>query len=272
MKNLNEILDNNSGVDEKHYFAQIVPFDDLDFYYNEYMAEEDNLWAGGNDDYYPSVNESFRATAVALLQDIEEEEIAKAPRYYYNTASFDCPPTKLIKAVTDLVQTYYPGSILSRQDIIFLINMSDKFMDVFARHGHRLDEDDIICRVLGTVLGKKFKHGWFDTGNDRDPRLYLYYICPEDIPEERLKYIGAVLQGIGTELKLANIKCSKEDFLEDRVDTTRDFYPDTEAYDDITQWVADKYGCSPDEVYLLDDDDNYLDEGYEGALCCEFWL
>lgn len=270
MKNLNEILDNNSGVDEKHYFAQIVPFDDLDFYYNEDMAAEDNLWAGGNDDYYPSVNEPFRDTVKALLLDIEEEEIAKTPKYYYNTDSFDCPPTKLIKAVTKLVQTYCPGSILSRQDIIFLIDMSDKFMEVFAKRGHRLDEDDIICRVLGTLLGKKFKHGWFDTGNDQDPRLYLYYICPEDMPEERLKYIGAVLQGIGAEFKLANIKCSEEDFLEDNVDTYRDFYPGVGDEDDFKQWAADQYHCSPDEVCILDESDEFLDEGYEGALCCEF--
>lgn len=269
--NLDEILNNNSEVDnqdEKHYFAQILPIEDLDPYYNEDMAVEDNLWAGGND-YYPEVNESFRETVVDLLQDIKEE-VAKTT-YNHNIPSKGTSMA-LLGVVTNLVQTYYPSSILSRQDINFLINMSDKFATASAKSDNILEENGIICRVLGTLLGEEFKYGWFDTGDDWDASLYLYYICPADISDERLNYIGAVLQGIGVEVKLANIKCSKEDFLEDNVDTTRDYLCGLKDDDDIMQWVANKYGCSPDEVYLLDETDDYLDEEYKGALCCEFWL
>ena len=213
---------------KKYYAIQCDPETyDYRCYYDEDMAEYDNIWAGGNSRNFRETNEDLRKDVVRALEDsyydlfevddATEEDKINTIKYYFKKVNKE--------ALTDY-------------EIDLLTNLSKMFYECA-----RSDENDIICQVLTVLHGEAFEHGVIKGSCQGD---WLEVIYPES-KKDLIPWIEAVWFATGTEFRI-----TEEPVEEDELDDAIQFcaYTDLWRDADIKAWLCKEIGCSPEELVV----------------------
>lgn len=211
-------------------------------YYDEDMAVEDNIWAGGNSRNFGETNEDLRRDVVRALEDsyydlferdnVTKEDRINIVRYYFKKVNKE--------ALTDY-------------EIDLLTNLSKMFYECA-----RSDENDIICQVLTVLHGEVFEHDVIHGCCQGD---WLEIIYPES-KKDLIPWIESVLFATGTEFRI-----TEEPVEEDEVDEAIHFCAYTNLWRDadIKAWLCKELGCSQDELVVrkISGQHHYVKYDYE---------
>ena len=213
----------------KKYYATECDPENYDYrcYYDEDMAEYDNIWAGGNSRNFGETNEDLRKDVVRALEDsyydlfevddATEEDKINTVRYYFKKVNKE--------ELTD-------------SEIDLLTNLSKMFYECI-----KSDENDIICQVLTVLHGEVFEHGVIHGCCQGD---WLEIIYPES-KKDLIPWIEAVWFATGTEFSITEVPVE-----EDEVDDAIKFHAYTDLWRDadIKAWLCKEIGCSQDELVV----------------------
>lgn len=228
----------------KKYYATECNPESYDYrcYYDEYMAEEDNIWAGGNSRNFGETNEDLRKDVVRALEnsyydlfevdDVTDEDRVDTVRYYFKKTNKE--------ALTDY-------------EIDLLTNLSRMFSTCSGS-----DENDIICQVLTVLHGEAFEHGVIKGCCQGD---WLEIIYPES-KRDLLPWIESVWFATGTEFRI-----TEEPVEENEVDDAIQFCAYTNLWRDadIKEWLCKEIGCNPEELVVrkISGEHHYVKYDYE---------
>lgn len=211
-------------------YATEVDSENFDYscYYDEDMAEEDGIWAGGNRDF-AEINPDLRKdvsraleSAYHNLYDIEDFHdvdinIEETLNYWFKKSSGD------------------PLTEAEQKTLLKLVG--DFFYCTSA------DENGIICKVLTIITGKVYKEGVIRGYSQGD---WLKIIYPEEI-QERLSWIEAVLFATGSEFAITTEAIEEKD-----LDDAEVYYDYTNLYkpEEIKAWIAENNHVGVDDVEI----------------------
>lgn len=195
-------------------------------YYDEDMAAEDGIWAGGNRQF-GDTNEDLRKDIVRKLDDA-----------YYDAYEVDDPDN----TPEEVIRYYFTKNskeALTDLEVAELSNLVRTFHSCSSR-----DENDIICQVLTITNGKTYECGTIHGCCQGDWMEIIY-------PEERkamINWIEAVWFATGTEFRITCDSYDEEPDLSE-VDVYHDY---TELWkpEDIKAWIAENNHVSPEDVVI----------------------
>ena len=232
------------------YYAKEHQTEYFDFenYFNEDDAVMMNFWAGGNRDF-GEINHGLIAGLLDKLADFD---------YDCETDESELEDEDEKLSIEDYLKNannYFEksnGSQLTEKDLTILLECRSIYSSE--------DDEVVLCKLLEMIYDKPFKCGYIRGCSQGD---WLNYICPEDVTDETISYIEAVLFATGTEYEITYEPIdSAEDF--DSVDT---FWCYTDKYkiDDVKEWLAKVAigGCEAEDVKLLRVSNSYTTTSYE---------
>lgn len=229
----------------KKYYATECNPESYDYrcYYDEYMAEEDNIWAGGNSRNFGETNEDLRRDVVKALEnafydiyeadDVTEEDRIDTIKYYFKKKN---------------------KQSLSELEIDELTNLVRMFNSCSYR-----DENDIICQVLTILHDEVFEYGVINGCCQGD---WLEIIYPES-KRDLIPWIEAVWFATGTEFRVTEEPVEDEDHIGDTYEycTYTNLWRDS----DIKEWLCKEIGCKPEELVVrkISGEHHYTTYDYE---------
>lgn len=227
---------------EKYYARERKSdYFDYEIYFDEYEAERNKIWIGGNRDFITINADLYNDIEYALnhiYEEVDEDKDnnRKVVEYYLT-------PVKRMEAFTDA-------------EIATIIECSTEF-------GARDNNDEkTVARVLSIVYGKEFTTGTFRGCCQRD---WIDYICPQEIADNKkyMEFIEAVFFATGTEFEVTDEKIASADEFDSVENCT--YYTAEWKDEDIKEDLARQIGCSVDEIAILKikEEHHYVKYEYE---------
>lgn len=220
---------------------------DYKMYYDEGMAEEDNIWAGGNRDFCET-NASLRKDVVRDLEDCAYD--LEATRDDYTDENNEITDRAEYEAeVNDTIRCYFRKNnkeALTDEEIATLARLCEEFKTCSSR-----DENAIICEVLTIEFGEQFEEGEIHGCCQGD---WMEIIYPAS-RKAMIPFIEAVWFATGTEFAITADKIEvgeNNEIDEEKIEETGTYFDYTGLWrdEDIKNWLAENLHCSPEEIVL----------------------
>lgn len=214
----------------KHYVKE-VEIADSAIYYNNYDAEADKFWAGGNTDFV-EINEDLISGLMDKLTDFSDD-----------CASLEEESSTVdLKEYLKLANYYFPkanGTEITDENLKMLMDTRRKYAS------HSFVYYDVLCKLLEIIYDEPFQFGTLKGYCQSD---WINYICPASVSETKLNYIEAVYFGKGSEYEVSEEAYESLEAFESAGGYTYYIYCAETNPQKIKQHIAEELGCTIDEV------------------------
>lgn len=229
------------------YYAREYPREYFDYtlYYNDDDAENDNFWAGGNDDLC-EINDRLGKDFLKDLEHFFDDCNTTDEEFADEEPECDAFKAEITRLADSWLASY------NTRDNHFMYEQAKEIYEAASAYfdGPYAERLENHTKALSVITGIKFKCGTLKGCSQGD---WLDYIAPETMSQDKLDYIEAVLFATGTEFETTEEPVEDWDGFYSAHENcqTNSLYTAKWADDDIKADIAEQIGCKSDEVAIM---------------------